>query len=126
MVFDATRKITYTNLEKWYSELVQHKGKSIPILVAANKVDMDPEILKKSFGFVDRKRLETGQLVPFYCVSASNGVNVVALFHDAIQKAVEYKDKGGDTFVDQVLEFIQEEEKRVDGIFSKKTGIELI
>jgi Rab-like protein 2 len=86
---------------------------------------MDPEILKKSFGFVNRKRTETGQDVPFYCVSASNGVNVVALFQDSIKKAVEYKDKGGDTFVDQVLEFIKEEEKRPDGIFSNKSSIEL-
>lgn len=125
LVFDASRKITYSNLEKWYSELVQHKGKSIPILVAANKVDMDPEISKKSFGFVERKRVETGQEVPFYCVSASNGINVVALFQDAIKKAVEYKDKGGDTFVDQVLEFIKEEEQRADGIFSKNSTIEI-
>ena len=121
LVFDATRKVTYQNLEKWYSELVQHKGISIPILVAANKVDMDPEISKKSFGFVSRKKAERGQDVPFYCVSASNGVNVVALFQDSIKHALDYKAKGGDTFVDQVLEFIKEEEKRPDGLFSTKS-----
>ena len=82
---------------------------------------MDQEISKKTFGFVTRKKAERGGDLPFYFVSASNGINVVALFQESIVKGLEYKNKGGDTFVDQVLEFIKDEETRPDGLFSSKS-----
>eukprot|EP00699_Malawimonas_sp_californiana_P000938 EC714601.1.p2 GENE.EC714601.1~~EC714601.1.p2 ORF type:complete len:76 (+),score=20.57 EC714601.1:341-568(+) len=41
LVFDVTRKLTYTNLENWYREL-QEYGKGIPVIVVANKIDCTP------------------------------------------------------------------------------------
>jgi hypothetical protein len=82
---------------------------------------MDEQKARKSFGFVDRKREERGNVpndVPLYFVSASNGANVVAMFKEAISRAVEFKEGGGGTFVDEVLQFIEEEEKRPGGLFS--------
>eukprot|EP00002_Diphylleia_rotans_P031928 TRINITY_DN6658_c0_g4_i2.p1 TRINITY_DN6658_c0_g4~~TRINITY_DN6658_c0_g4_i2.p1 ORF type:complete len:169 (+),score=25.19 TRINITY_DN6658_c0_g4_i2:66-572(+) len=38
LVFDVTRKVTYTNLLKWYKEL-QENRKGIPVIVVANKID---------------------------------------------------------------------------------------
>jgi Rab-like protein 2 len=38
LVFDATRKITYTNLAKWYQELRTHCP-HIPCILVANKID---------------------------------------------------------------------------------------
>jgi hypothetical protein len=37
-VFDITRKVTYTNLSKWYAELQENRP-SIPCIVVANKID---------------------------------------------------------------------------------------
>jgi GTPase SAR1 family protein len=121
LTFDVTRKITYKNLETWYAELVAHRGKSIPIIVAANKMDMDISKARKTFGFVERKREERANGpddMPLYFVSASNGTNVVAMFQEAIKRAWDFKESGAGTFADEILQFIQEEEARVDGIFS--------
>lgn len=38
LVFDATRKITYQNLSKWYAEM-RHHCPDIPCVLVANKID---------------------------------------------------------------------------------------
>jgi hypothetical protein len=84
---------------------------------------MDPSRASKSFGFVEKRRLERGGTqddLPFYFVSASDGSNVVSIFREAIKRGYEYKTamkQGGGTFVDDVLQFIEDEEKRADGLY---------
>ncbi|KAH6567303.1 hypothetical protein BASA60_009110 [Batrachochytrium salamandrivorans] len=60
LVFDVTRKVTYKNLELWYEELIRHRGINMPVIVVANKIDMDPTRGSKSFGFVEKRRQERG------------------------------------------------------------------
>ncbi|KAJ3260302.1 Rab-like protein 2A [Boothiomyces macroporosus] len=116
------------NLDTWYEELVSHRGIKMPVIVVANKIDMDPSRATKSFAFVEKRRIERGgneQDLPFYFVSASDGSNVVTIFKEAIARATTYKEdlasgKAG-TFVDEVLQFIKEEEQRPDGLF--KTSV---
>ncbi|XP_014775816.1 rab-like protein 2A [Octopus bimaculoides] len=95
MVFDATRKITYKNLSKWLTELQEHRP-NIPCLCAANKIDADMNMTKKSFNFPEKHKM------PLYFVSAANGTNVVKLFTDAIEAAVGYKLNTTD-FLDKVM-----------------------
>lgn len=76
-VFDVKRRATYKNLERWYSELAAVRA-GIPLLVAANKIDLDPEVVSSSYSFATRRGL------PLYYVSASAGTNVVAMFEHAI------------------------------------------
>lgn len=83
---------------------------------------MDPSRATKTFAFVDKKRQERGgdDNLPFYFVSAADGSNVVSIFKEAIKKGCEYKEKlkvGKGTFVDEVLQFIEDEEKRPNGLF---------
>ena len=40
MIFDITRKATYTNLKKWNAEVKKY-CENIPIVLVANKVDMN-------------------------------------------------------------------------------------
>ena len=101
----------------------------MPVIVVANKIDMDPSRATKSFGFIEKRRAERGgneTELPFYFVSAADGANVVSIFREAISSGLAYKEKllkeGGGTFVDEVLQFIQEEEKRPDGLFSNPTS----
>jgi len=70
MVFDATRKVTYDNLKVWHNELRSH-APSIPLLVVANKIDLDPRTTKRSYKFIEDLN------VPFNFVSAADGTNVV-------------------------------------------------
>merc|ERR1712046_479258 len=64
LAFDVTRKITYKNMEKWYKEM-RHYCRDIPVICVANKVDADPEMVKKAFNFPKNNNL------PFFFVSAS-------------------------------------------------------
>lgn len=96
LVFDGTRKITYKNLTKWYEELRRYRP-NIPCLLAANKIDEDMNVTKKSFAFGKKHSL------PFYFVSAADGTNVVKLFKDSIKAALSYKQHTTD-YMDQVLE----------------------
>lgn len=122
LVFDATRKTTYKNLNTWYAELRSYRP-SIPCLCAVNKIDGGimkeniylilenthcnhlffsecPESTKKSFLFASKNNL------PMYYVSASDGTNVVKMFSDAVEKAVEYK-KNPIEIEDQILEELE-------------------
>jgi len=85
LVFDLTRKTTYQNLTQWYNELQQYR-KGIPILVVANKVDMNPKAATKSFAFTEKYGLP-----PVRFCSAADGTNVVQTFEEIISIAYEHK-----------------------------------
>merc|ERR1719230_750647 len=84
LAFDVTRKITYKNLEQWFSEVRSHCP-DIPVICVANKIDIEPSMAKKRFNFPVQHQL------PFYFVSASDGTNVVRVFKEAINLAIQNK-----------------------------------
>ncbi|KAJ4459788.1 putative Rabl2a protein [Paratrimastix pyriformis] len=102
LCFDVTRKITYQNMKQWYAELQEHRA-GIPVCVAANKIDMDMKAAKKAYKFPEKHHL------PVYFVSASNGINVVKLFQEAIQMAFGAKDTAGDESYNNIMRFLREE-----------------
>lgn len=85
LVFDVTRKITYTNLQAWYSELRQY-CETIPVMVIANKIDVDYTVTSKAFAFPQKHNL------PFFFVSAADGTNVVRIFDTMCSLAWTYKE----------------------------------
>lgn len=95
LVFDVTRKVTYKNLQQWYSELRQY-CENIPCILVANKVDVDYDVTKKNFKFASQNDL------PFFFVSAADGANVVQVFDTAINSAIAFKEDGGD-FIETAL-----------------------
>lgn len=122
LVFDVTRKVTYKNLDTWYEELVSHRGIQMPVIVVANKIDMDPSRASRTFQFIQKHSSARGgkeEDFPLYFVSASDGSNVVTIFQEAIKRAVQYKTdvQNGkcENFIDEVMEFIKDEKKRADG-----------
>lgn len=99
MVFDSTRKPTYKSLSRWHAELREYRPE-IPCLCAANKIDANPTVTKKSFHLPQKLQM------PLYFVSASDGTNVVKLFNDAIKNAVLYK-KNPTDFFDKVMQELE-------------------
>ncbi|XP_015913508.1 rab-like protein 2A [Parasteatoda tepidariorum] len=99
MVFDSTRKPTYKSLTRWHTELREYRPE-IPCLCAANKIDANPTVTKKSFHLPQKLKM------PLYFVSASDGTNVVKLFNDAIKNAVLYK-KNPTDFFDKVMQELE-------------------
>lgn len=86
LVFDVLRKPTYKNLPNWLQELRDMRPE-IPVVVAANKIDQDPEVKQRQFAFATKNELE------LLYVSAADGTNVVDLFELAIQNAINHKEK---------------------------------
>ncbi|CAF1045544.1 unnamed protein product [Didymodactylos carnosus] len=107
MVFDATRKITYKNLDRWYQELREAR-QAIPCLCAVNKIDADLNITKKSFNFPKKHDM------PLYFVSAANGSNVVRLFRDAIRLAHAYKSGDSQDFIDEILRELEDNSSKLN------------
>ena len=105
LVFDVTRKLTYTHLTDWYKELRQYSA-SVPVIVVANKIDINYEVTTKPFQFATKRNL------PFMFCSAADGTNVVKTFRDAIEAAILYKNNPGEDFMDQLLETVDYLEKK--------------
>eukprot|EP00992_Anisonema_acinus_P013684 TRINITY_DN8872_c0_g1_i1.p1 TRINITY_DN8872_c0_g1~~TRINITY_DN8872_c0_g1_i1.p1 ORF type:complete len:202 (+),score=39.12 TRINITY_DN8872_c0_g1_i1:52-657(+) len=109
LTFDITRKITYKNLEKWYEELMDATP-GCPCIVAANKIDIDMEVIKKTFNFATKRNLQ------LYYVSASAGTNVVKLFHDAIELGLNFRNNPpADDYIAQVMALLKETAGTTEG-----------
>lgn len=76
----------------------------------ANKIDsisesqkiVDRSVTEKTFKFAEQHNL------PFYFVSAADGTNVVKVFNEALNAALKYKQNPPDSFMNDVLEFLNE------------------
>ena len=108
LVFDVTRKVTYTNLVAWYEELRKFRP-HIPCICIANKIDVDYAVTSKAFAFPTKEKL------PFFFVSAADGTNVVAIFEEAIRLAWLQKTRGEKDFMEQVLDLIDDVRIRGSG-----------
>mmetsp|Transcript_82731 Transcript_82731/g.221839 ORF Transcript_82731/g.221839 Transcript_82731/m.221839 type:complete len:193 (+) Transcript_82731:61-639(+) len=104
MVFDITRKVTYTNLSKWWQELQEYR-KGIPCIVVANKIDLDPKVTTKAFNFAAKRGL------PFDFVSASDGTNVVKVFSEAISLGNQYLlNPDSEDFMAEIMDLLHEDD----------------
>lgn len=101
LCFDLTRKETYKNLENWYRELRRYRP-LIPVVVLANKVDLNEEMAQRDFKFA----LDNNLTLLF--VSACKGTNVEKAFQDVISRAVKYKEGGERDFMDDVIDLLRE------------------
>merc|ERR1712070_889998 len=110
LCFDVTRKVTYKNLEKWYKELRTYCP-DIPVIVVANKVDADPSMAGKKFNFPVKEGL------PFFCVSAADGANVVRVIKEAIKLAIKNKEEPADEVMAEIWALLKDDDasgKRAD------------
>eukprot|EP00826_Nyctotherus_ovalis_P021526 TRINITY_DN1696_c0_g2_i4.p2 TRINITY_DN1696_c0_g2~~TRINITY_DN1696_c0_g2_i4.p2 ORF type:complete len:162 (+),score=56.23 TRINITY_DN1696_c0_g2_i4:285-770(+) len=103
LVFDATRKITYQNLSKWYAELRVHCP-DIPGILVANKIDIDERVTKRTYNFSQKSNL------PLHFVSAASGVNVVKIFKEAIRLGVQHKKHPPDSYFNDLMEVLNNDE----------------
>lgn len=105
LAFDVTRKVTYKNLETWYSEVRQYCP-DIPVLCVANKIDIEPSMAKKRFNFPVTHSL------PFYFVSSSDGTNVVRVFREAICLAIKNKENPPDEVMADLYALLAEDDSQ--------------
>lgn len=80
---------------------MRHHCPHIPCIVIANKIDLDPRTTKRSYKYIEELK------VPFNFVSAADGTNVVQIFRDALDMAIDYKkNPPKDDFMADVLELL--------------------
>merc|ERR1719163_1579584 len=103
LCFDITRKVTYKNSEMWYKEM-RHYCPDIPVICIANKVDVDSSMAKKKFNFPQTHNL------PFFCVSAADGTNVVRIVKEAIKLAIMNKENPEDEVMAEIWALLRDEE----------------
>lgn len=78
----------------------------------ANKIDLDEKATARKYKFIE----EIG--CPFNFVSAANGVNVVAIFQQALEMGLEYKAKPHeDDFMNEVLDLLKDGKDDGDDAF---------
>lgn len=104
LAFDVTRKATYQHLGQWLSELRQY-AEDIPCMCVANKIDVNLKVTQKAFSFPKQNGLD------FMFVSAADGTNVVSCFDTVIQKAYDHKTSGKQSFMNEVMDLLEEKEK---------------
>lgn len=63
---------------------------------------MDPSVTQTKFKFAEQNKLD------MYYVSAADGTNVVKIFNEALKKALHYKLNPPDSFMNDVLEYLNE------------------
>ena len=78
LVFDVTRKSTWIELSKWIEETENALGRRIPIILLANKVDIEAERIIDSE--MIRQFVEEHNLNGFLETSALTGQNVEKAF----------------------------------------------
>ena len=73
----------------------------IPCIVIANKIDLDPRVTSRKYQWI----LDIG--VPYNFVSAADGTNVVKIFRDTLNLALEYKkNPPKDDFMAEVMDLL--------------------
>ena len=79
LVFDTTRKSTWVELPKWIQETEDALGERIPIILLANKVDLEEHrVITREMGL---QFVEENGLVGYLETSALTGQNVEEAFY---------------------------------------------
>lgn len=97
IVFDITRRSTFTDLQLWIDDLEKYIGKNVPFIIVGNKIDLD-ELEMREVSTEDLKDYSEFRQVYFFETSAKTGQVVENMFNRAAfeiikDKALLLKDK---------------------------------
>jgi small GTP-binding protein len=85
IVFDVLSQKSFDNLEDWTQSFIQIRGKNMPMLLIANKIDMNEHrVVSKATAETYAKKYNM-KLIE---TSAATGENVEKAFHELVRKII--------------------------------------
>ena len=82
LIYDITRKNTYTEIQNWKEEMSQHLKSNIPLILVGNKCDLQTKrAVSREEGILLKKRLKANA---FYETSALKKINIIEVFEELI------------------------------------------
>ena len=96
LVYDVTRRNTFDNCMKWYSELKNYTEKNCVIALVGNKIDIlveNPQ--KREVNYSEAKELARKNDMMFFETSAKNKDNIKECFEELIQQIYNVKRRNG-------------------------------
>jgi len=85
IVYDVTDKESFSAVEKWHKEIIEHAGKDTPVVLVGNKIDMG---IDRQVPTADGEELAEKLGTQFLESSAKTGESVQQMFVDATQSAM--------------------------------------
>jgi small GTP-binding protein len=83
LVYDITKPTSFTNLERWYSELKKHVADDVVVVVVANKDDLVGE---EAISLDEAKAFASRIGARYFRTSCKNDVGVTEMFSDVGQR----------------------------------------
>jgi small GTP-binding protein len=89
LVYDVTRRRTFIVLEEWLEELHKALGKTIPLILVANKTDLPDRVVEPSEGreFADNHNM------PYIESSAKTGEGIIDIFKELAEILVATREQ---------------------------------
>jgi len=87
IVFDQSRKDTFTNVSVWYDDVTSHCG-DIPFIILANKNDLPDKAVSKD----EMNKMASDKKAALFATSAKTGENVYEIFEKIAQHCLKAYD----------------------------------
>ncbi|MHA1771849.1 MAG: Rab family GTPase [Candidatus Thorarchaeota archaeon] len=89
LVYDVTRRRTFIVLEEWLSELEKAVGKTIPLVLVANKTDLPDRVISIEEG----REFAESHNMPYVESSAKTGEGILDVFEQLAKILVDNRQK---------------------------------
>ncbi len=87
LVYDVTKKLTFTDTQRWLNELKQYVEPDCVVMLIGNKVDLvDRNDKKREVSYEDAKGFAKENNLLFYETSAMSNFGVNECFEDLLQE----------------------------------------
>ena len=87
LVYDVTKRLTFTDAQRWLSELRQFVEPDCVVMLIGNKVDLtDKKDKKREVTFEEAQEFATENKLMFYEASALSSYKVNECFEDLLQE----------------------------------------